>query len=99
MVIYEITAVVRADLIETFEKYMRSRHIPDLLATKYFSAAYFARTLENRYRIEYHARDEEALREYLETDAERLRADFSAHFPEGVELSRDVWEVLESWKA
>jgi hypothetical protein len=98
-VIYEITAIVRAELVDAYEKYMRERHIPDLLATKYFSAAYFTRTLENRYRIQYHARDEDILREYLNKDAERLRADFNKHFPEGIEVSREVWIVLHSWLA
>ena len=99
MVIYEITAVVQPNLVEAYEKYMRERHIPDLLATKYFHAAYFTRTLENHYRIQYHAHDEEILREYLDKEAERLRADFIAHFPEGIEISREVWIVLHSWQA
>ena len=98
-VIYEVTAVVKTELVEAYEKYMRERHIPDLLATKYFHAAYFTRTLENRYRIQYHARDEDILRDYLAIEAERLRADFIAHFPEGIELSREVWAVLHSWQA
>jgi hypothetical protein len=98
-VICEITAVVRENLVEAYEKYMRGRHIPDLLATKYFRAAYFTRTLDNRYRIQYHAIDEAALNEYLKTEAERLRADFSAHFPEGVEVVREIWEVAEAWDA
>ncbi|MET0753754.1 MAG: DUF4286 family protein [Pyrinomonadaceae bacterium] len=97
MIIYEITAVVRENLVEAYEKYMRERHIPDLLATKYFSAAYFTRTTDNRYRIQYHARDEDVLREYLKTDATRLRADFIAHFPEGVEVFREIWEIAQVW--
>ncbi len=99
MVIYEITSVVEENLAEAYEKYMRERHIPDLLDTKYFSAAYLTYTSGNRYRIQYHATDEAALDEYLKTEAERLRADFSAHFPEGIELSREVWMVLHSWQA
>lgn len=98
MIIYEITAIVQPNLVEAYEKYMRERHIPDLLATKYFSVAYFTRTLENRYRIQYHARDEDILREYLTNEAERLRADFSAHFPEGVEVFREVWEIVQAWQ-
>jgi Domain of unknown function (DUF4286) len=98
-VIYEINALAEAGLVEAFEKYMRERHIPDLMKTGYFHAAYLTRTLENRYRIQYHARDENVLREYLNKEAERLRADFIAHFPEGIELSREVWEVVESWPA
>lgn len=99
MVIYEITAVVRTDLIEEYEKFMRGRHIPDLLATGYFSGARITRSTDNRYRILYEAHDEGALQNYLKTDAERLRADFSAHFPGGVELVRDVWEVIEVFSA
>jgi len=30
-------------------------------------------------------------------EAERLRADFLNHFPSGIELSREVWEVLQIW--
>ena len=95
MIIYEITATVRADLIEAYERYMRETHIPDLLATGFFGGARIARTAENRYRIDYEARDRAALDEYLNTEAARLRADFLAHFPEGVEVARENWEVLQ----
>jgi hypothetical protein len=97
MIIYEITASVRADLTESYEKYMLERHIPDLLATEFFSGAKLTFAAENRYRIQYEARDRAALEEYLNTEAARLRADFLAHFPEGVELTRENWEVLQIW--
>lgn len=98
MVIYEITAVVRAELVENYEKYMREQHIPDLLGTGYFRAASFTRSSAGRYRICYEAFDQSALDKYLKQDAPRLRADFLAHFSEGVELSREVWTILQSWK-
>ena len=98
MLIYEITATVRADLIEAYEKYMREIHIPDLLATGFFSGARIARAGENRYRIGYEARDNESLDEYLSTAAAHLRADFMGHFPEGVDVARENWEVLQVWK-
>ena len=97
MIIYEITAIVRTDLIEKYEKYMREQHIPDLLATGYFHGAKFTRSSENRYRIQYEANNRKALDEYLKTQAERLRADFLAHFGEGIEVSRENWEVLQNW--
>jgi hypothetical protein len=100
-IIYEITAIVRPQLALEYEKYMRERHIPDLLETGFFRAAYFTRSAaatENRYRIQYHAHNRSALDEYLKTQAERLRADFLAHFPKGIELSRENWEVLEVWQ-
>lgn len=98
MIIYEITATVRADLIETYEKYMLERHIPDLLATGFFGAARIARLGANRYRIQYEARDQKALDKYLATEAARLRSDFLAHFAEGIELMRENWEILKVWR-
>lgn len=98
MIIYEITAAVRADLIEAYENYMRGTHIPELLETGFFEGAKFTRSGENRYRIQYEARDRKALDEYLATEAVRLRADFLSHFSEGIELSRENWEVVQAWK-
>jgi hypothetical protein len=97
-VIYEITAVVDIELIEKYEKYMRGQHIPDLLATGYFRGAKFISSPKNRYRILYEAHNQESLNQYLESDATRLRADFLAHFPAGIELSREIWHVVEHWQ-
>ena len=99
MIIYEITATVRADLIASYEKYMREKHIPELLETGFFVGAKFARADENRYRIQYEAHDQTALDEYLKTDAIRLREDFLAHFGEGIELKRENWEVLQIFES
>lgn len=96
-IIYEITAVVRADLIEIYKKYMCEQHIPDLLETVIFRGAKFTRSSENRYRIQYHAHDQNSLDEYLQTKAKKLRADFLAHFPEGIVVSRDYWEIIQTW--
>lgn len=98
MIIYEITATVSEDLIEAYETYMLERHIPDLLATGFFAGAKMARAGKNRYRIQYEAHDQKALDDYLANEAKRLRADFLAHFGEGIEVVRENWEVLQSWK-
>jgi len=97
-IIYEITTIVRADLIENYEKYMHEQHIPDLLSTGFFSQAFFTRSGENRYRIQYHAHHQKALDTYLQKEATRLREDFAKHFPDGIEVSRENWEILENWK-
>jgi hypothetical protein len=97
MIVYEITAIVREDLIEEYEKYMREQHIPDLLETGFFARAFFTRSIENRYRVQYHAHDQKALDEYLKTKAEFLRNDFLEHFPQGVKVSRENWEILQMW--
>ncbi len=97
MVIYEITAVVEPSLVSQYEQYMLTRHIPNLLATGYFTGASLARSEPGRYRVRYEAATREALDRYLSEHAPRLRADFDAHFPTGVQLTREVWETVQVW--
>ncbi len=99
MVTYEITAEVREDLVPAYEEFMRSTHVPGLLATGYFVGASFSRSTAGRYRIRYEARDAASLERYLAEHAPRLRAHFDAQFPEGVRLSREVWTVVQAWPA
>jgi hypothetical protein len=97
MVTYEITATVRADLCEAYERYMCEQHIPDLLATGSFAGASFSRSTPGRYRVRYEAHDRAALERYLTLHAPRLRRHMSEMFPEGVELTREEWDVLALW--
>lgn len=98
MLIYEITATVEDELTVDYEKYMTERHIPDLLATGHFAAAFFAKA-GNVYRVGYHADSCERFDAYIETHAERLRADFAEHFPTGVEVSRQVLEIVKLFQS
>ena len=97
MVIYEVTAKVRPELCEQFESYMRGTHIPDLLKTGSFSEATFAKGEPGSYRIQYEANTREDLDRYLEGYAPTLRKDLFDRFPEGIELSRSEWGVIEKW--
>lgn len=99
MVTYEITAQVRPDLVEKYESYMRDRHIKDVLDTGLFSEASFSRSAAGRYRIRYEALDEKSLDTYLKDFATPLRQHFTDHFPEGIELSRENWSVLQHWSS
>ena len=94
---YEITASVRADLCDSYEQYMQKRHIPDVLATGAFSGATFVRSSPGRYRISYHAFSRQSLDEYLATRTQELRAHFNEQFPEGVDLTREEWDVIHQW--
>lgn len=98
MIIYEITAKVQKSFVVKFEKFMREKHIPDLLATEHFIGAEMARFLENGYRIRYEAVDKTSLDEYFNNDAKRLRDEFLVEFPEGIEVSREILGVLQSWR-
>lgn len=95
--IYEITALVDENLSEDFEDFMRTRHIPDVIATREFISAIFVRSSPGRYRVYYLAKDRAALNRYLEEHSPRLRTDVAARFPTGVTISRENWEVVASF--
>ena len=98
MITYEITAQVRADLVDNYERYMRERHIADVVATGHFASASFSRSAPGRYRIRYEAFDQSSLDTYLKDCAAQLRKHFNDHFPEGVDLTRENWEVVQQWE-
>jgi hypothetical protein len=91
-----VTALVDAGRVTEYEEYMR-RHIPDLLATGCFTAASLEKAVPGRYRVRYEASSQRDLDRYLRDHAQRLRADFSKHFPSGVTISREVWQTLQVW--
>ena len=97
MITYEVTATVRDDLRARYEVFMRERHVPDVLLTGLFLGAHFLRADDGRFRTRYELADRPSLERSLATHAARLRADLQAPFPEGVELSRDVWSELIAW--
>lgn len=99
MITYEITAQVRDDLTDEYEGYMRNRHIDDVLGTGFFASASFSKSTAGRYRIRYYAYDQAALDSYLKDRAGELRQHFSDHFPDGVELTRENWTVVQYWPA
>ncbi len=95
MVIYEVEAKVDEALRATYETYMTSQHIPEVLMTKRFVSASFEICERGRYRVCYRLSDQNLLDKYLAENAEALRADFMEHFPTGIELSRSVWTVVK----
>ena len=97
MVTYEVSAVVRADLADAYEKYMKP-HIVAVLATGCFVGATFDRAAGHKYRARYQAKDQQSVDKYLAEHTERLRTDFARHFPSGVDLSREVWQTTGTWE-
>jgi hypothetical protein len=94
---YEVVVTVREDLRERFEQYFRTKHIPEILATGCFTEIRFDRSDTGAFRTVYHAVARADLERYLSEHTARFRADFSAHFPDGVTPTREVWTELQSW--
>ena len=78
MIIYAVILETDESLGGQLEDYMRSKHIPDVLATGCFSGAELARCGGGVYRISYRARNPESLEEYLAEHTQGLRKSFSA---------------------
>lgn len=97
--VYEVTAVVERELAEEWERYMRERHIPDVLATGWFTRAALVRAQGGHYRICYRAKTPADLERYLAEAAPALRAEFTARYPAGVALTRESWELVQEWAA
>jgi hypothetical protein len=96
---YEVTATVRPDTVVRWEAYMREKHIRDVLQTGCFSRATLERATSGRFRVIYEAPSREQLDRYLTDHAPRLRNDVHTHFPEGVELVREEWSQVETFRA
>lgn len=99
MLVYQVRVDIDPEAAEAFEAYMRRRHIPDIHATGCFARIAFRRASPTRFATDYEAASRADLDRYLQDHAAHFRADFLAHFPEGHQVQRDVWESLQAWGA
>ena len=96
MIHYEVTLECSAVMARAVERWMRTAHIPDMLATGCFSAVHFDRA-EDRFRTVYEAATQQLLDRYLDEHAAGMREAFRRQFPDGVVVSREVWEHVQAW--
>ena len=97
-VIYEITAIVSADVAAEYEQFMRGEHIPDLLATGLFIEAELLADGNGTFRMVYISNNRADLDRYLAEFASEMRRRSLERFPVGVEVSRAEWNVVETWE-
>ncbi len=97
MVVYEVTLEVDPALTQRLTDYMRNNHIPAILQTGCFTRISFQRASSTRFRTSYQAESSSDLERYLTLHAEAFRADFKAHFPAGITISRETWSEDAAW--
>jgi phosphoribosylamine-glycine ligase len=84
MYIYNVTINIDASVHEAWLKWMQTEHIPEMLATKKFTAAKLTRVLVEEpmggitYSIQYTTKDKATLQKYYDEDAARLRSQSKA---------------------
>jgi hypothetical protein len=98
MIFYEVTLQVEPDLAAKVDEYLRRRHIPDIFATGCFRRIRLDGTSPARFRTCYQAESPADVDRYLREHAPRLRAEFQAHFPTGVTLTRETWTERATWE-
>jgi hypothetical protein len=92
--IYEVTAIVADDRKSEFETYMSDEHVPDVLATECFAAAFFAKD-EKNYVFGYHVNTPEDMQRYLDNHAAKLRDDVIQRFDDSVQTSRRMLDIIK----
>ena len=96
-VIYEILAVVEERHRSAWELYMRTEHVPEVIAAGGFLGASLLRGEPGRYRVRYVAPDRAQLERYRREVAPALRQAALDRFPDGVALDREEWDVVAGW--
>jgi hypothetical protein len=92
--IYEVTVVFTGDDAPEFESYMADKHIPDVLATGCFAAAFFAKE-GNRYTVGYHVDSPDDMRHYLDEFAPKLRDDVMERYEGRIQISRRMLDIVK----
>jgi hypothetical protein len=92
--IYEVTVLFNGDNAPEFEAYMSDEHIPHVLATGCFAAAFFAKE-GNRYTVGYHVDTTEDMERYLADFAPKLRDDVMERYEGKIEISRRMLDIVK----
>ena len=95
MITYEVTARMDTpEIAQRYRDYMQGKHLRDVLASGCFTEAVLEQGSPELFRTRYVARTQDDVDRYLREHTAALRKDFAAHFPTGVQLSREVWQEL-----
>jgi predicted phosphoadenosine phosphosulfate sulfurtransferase len=97
VIFYEVTLECSESNAPALEQWMRNTHIPHMLDTGCFVGIHFDRS-EGRFRTVYQAETRQQLDRYLAEHADRMRGHFHRRFPDGVAISRDIWEQIQGWR-
>lgn len=98
MIRYEVVLDCPAATAPALERWMRTIHIPEMLATGCFVGIHFDRA-GGRFRTVYQAATRQHLDRYLAEHATTMRASFQQRFPDRVTVSRETWEQVQDWTA
>ena len=100
MIIYNVTINVEDAIRKEWLKWMRTTHIPDVIATGAFKNARICRVLVEgemggtTYRVQYLARDRQSLEAYYGEHAARLRQEVTDRYGDRLVAFRTELEII-----
>jgi hypothetical protein len=94
--VYEVLLEAEPGLADVLASYMVERHIPAIFATGCFRRIRFDRAGSATFRTSYEGPAQD-LERYLRDHTAAFRADFNAHFPNGVIVTRITWGSVAAW--
>jgi len=100
MILYNVTTSIEPAAAAEWLDYMRTTHIPEVMATGFFLKSQLCRLLNEEdegitYATQYYCLSEEQLEEYQRLCAPALRADMEARFAGQYAAFRTILEVIE----
>ena len=100
MILYNVTTSLEPTVADQWLDYMRTTHMPEVVATGFFLKSQLCRLLNEEeggitYAAQYYCLSLEHLEEYQRLCAPALRADLETHFAGQYVSFRTVLEVVE----
>jgi hypothetical protein len=92
-VIYAVWYEVDSSVIDTWNKWMESEHIPRVVSAGGFKGAKRYKIVDdklNKYVTFYEANDMESLKRYLDGPAAQMRDEYSSMFGSNTKISRTI---------
>jgi len=103
MIIYNVTTNIDASVHDEWFEWMKTEHIPKVLATGKFEKATFSKVLIEEdlggttYSVQYRSYSREALDAYYKEDAETLRAESLKKFADKQLAFRTEMEIVDEY--
>lgn len=100
MIIYNVTINIEKEVHDEWLHWMKTKHIPDVMATGYFLENKLCKVLVDEeqgitYSFQYTAKNMEDVQEYLDKHAPRLRKDVADKYANKFVAFRTLLEVIK----
>ncbi len=99
MIIYNVTVNIEKDVHDEWLQWMKTKHIPDVMATGYFLENKLCKVLVEEeqgitYSFQYFAKNMKDVEEYIDKHAPRLRKEVNDRYADKFVAFRTLLEVI-----